>query len=152
MTLGCMVEKYLNDFHERLKGIVESDYVRQVYQNETFTARYFDDKGGYMEMAKVRMYIPPGAVNIPRQLVYMNLISDDPHVASNISSVVDVGPSGTKFNKMITLSYPHCAVNESKWNFTTLMFDYCNWKNVDSNKRVDTFVRNGRVIIKSLTI
>ena len=108
-----------------------------------------------IEKANVRMYIPPGAVKEPQQLIYINLDPVSHDVKGKLSPVVEVGPPGTTFNKKITLSYPHCAANESDWKFSTLIceanaLNASNWKDVQKDEGVESFVRNGRSIIKTL--
>ena len=132
-----------------------SERLQQVYQTSSFVARYFDDKGGYLEVEKanVRMYIPPGAIKGQDQLIYINLHPVH-NVKGKISPVVEVGPPGTTFEKNITLSYPHCAANESEWKFSTLICQQSasnskGWQDVNHEVGVTSYVKNGRTIIKT---
>ncbi|XP_072050445.1 uncharacterized protein [Amphiura filiformis] len=148
------IETSLEDFHDQLKEMSDIECLTKVYQKQNFTARYFDDKGGYMEIEKanVRLYIPPGAVKEPQQLIYIYLDPVSHDVKGKLSPVVEVGPPGTSFNKKVILSYPHCAANESEWKFSTLICEgnaanITNWKSVDEG--VESLFKNGRVIIKT---
>ena len=150
------MEVDIQHFHEQLDGIPDADRASLVYQTENFTARYLDEKGGYMEIdkANVRLYVPPGAIKQLR-MIYIRLEPGiNGNVQGKVSPVVEVGPPGTTFMKRVTLSYPHCAVNESEWRFTTLICESNanSWKDIAKDDGVECSVKNGRVIIKFATI
>ncbi|XP_071949184.1 netrin receptor UNC5B-b-like [Antedon mediterranea] len=59
---------------------------------------------------------------------------------SIISPIIKCGPEGTTFNKPISLSFPHDAVNEENWEFTLLVKDHIQdeWKQIAlTNDRKD---------------
>lgn len=154
-------EQHLDDFHKRLKKVEEVDWVKHIYQTNTFAAKYFDEHGGYLEIEKanVRMFIPPGAVklttNQEKQLIYISLDPVNHGVKGKVSPVVECGPAGTEFQDKITISYPHCIQDISQWNFSTLTCDdhetptINDWKDVDKVDDVESKVQNGRTIIKT---
>ncbi|XP_077992651.1 UNC5C-like protein [Glandiceps talaboti] len=106
---------------EKAKEEGTSSDIVHVFSNAVFSAGLFNVEGGYLtlENMDISLFIPPGALQEKEEMVYLYLSCEekDRHPVSpgtvSVSSVIQCGPSGLKFQERVVLSYQHCADDAS---------------------------------------